>query len=110
MRTRLPPSHQPHNTRRSLLHPPPPTQVFEGIPAPYDKMKRMVVPQALRVTHLKPGRDFAVLGRLCHEVGWQHMDLITRLETARKAASEAAFKKKSEAVRRIAAAKKALSA
>jgi large subunit ribosomal protein L13Ae len=42
--------------------------VFEGVPAPYDKMKRMVVPQALRLTHLKPGRDFAHLGRLCHEV------------------------------------------
>ena len=24
--------------------------VFEGIPAPYDKQKRMVVPQALKVT------------------------------------------------------------
>lgn len=85
-------------------------QVFEGVPAPYDKMKRMVVPQALRLTRLKPGREFAVLGRLCHEVGWQHMDLINRLEKARKAASEAAFKKKQEAVKRIAAAKKALTA
>ena len=62
------------------------------------------------MTHLKPGRDFAHLGRLCHEVGWKHFDLIQRLETARKAASEAAFKKKQEAVRRIVAAKKALSA
>ena len=29
---------------------------FEGIPAPYDKMKRMVVRDALRVTRLAPGR------------------------------------------------------
>ena len=28
-------------------------QVFEGIPTPYDKMKRKVVPAALRVTRLK---------------------------------------------------------
>ena len=29
---------------------------FEGIPAPYDKTKRMVVPAALKVLRLKPGR------------------------------------------------------
>ncbi|KAH8868499.1 60S ribosomal protein L13a [Schistosoma japonicum] len=31
-------------------------KVFEGIPPPYDKKKRMVVPSALRVIRLKPGR------------------------------------------------------
>lgn len=31
-------------------------QVFEGIPPPYNKQKRMVVPAALRVLRLKPGR------------------------------------------------------
>ncbi|KAJ1479593.1 ribosomal protein L13 domain-containing protein [Baffinella frigidus] len=31
-------------------------KVFEGIPPPYDKKKRMVVPQALRITRLRPGR------------------------------------------------------
>jgi large subunit ribosomal protein L13Ae len=29
---------------------------FEGMPAPYDKKKRMVVPAALKVLRLKPGR------------------------------------------------------
>ena len=28
-------------------------KVFEGIPAPFDKMKRMVVPEALRVLRMK---------------------------------------------------------
>ena len=37
-------------------------KVFEGIPAPSDKMKRMVVPAALRVLRLKPGRRFTTLG------------------------------------------------
>ena len=31
-------------------------KVYEGIPAPYDKQKRMVVPCSLRVLRLKPGR------------------------------------------------------
>lgn len=35
-------------------------QVFEGIPPPYDKQKRMVVPSALRVLRLKPGRKVCV--------------------------------------------------
>jgi large subunit ribosomal protein L13Ae len=47
-------------------------KVFEGIPAPYDKKKRMVVPCALRVLRLKPGRKYCVLGRLSHEVGWKY--------------------------------------
>lgn len=40
-------------------------KVFEGIPPPFDKVKRMVVPQALRVLRLKPGRKFCTVGRLC---------------------------------------------
>lgn len=31
-------------------------KVFEGIPPPYDKKKRMVVPSALRVLKLNPRR------------------------------------------------------
>jgi len=31
-------------------------KVFEGIPAPYDKQKRMVVPSALKLLRLKPRR------------------------------------------------------
>ena len=75
-------------------------KVFEGIPPPYDKKKRMVVPCALRVLRLKPGRrvclycntmsvqpsvfavfyiiflmQFCVLGRLSHEVGWKYQVL-----------------------------------
>ena len=40
-------------------------KVFEGIPPPFDKVKRMVVPQALRVLRLKAGRKYCTVGRLC---------------------------------------------
>ena len=43
-------------------------RAYEGIPAPYDKRKRSVVPSALRVLRLQPHRKFCVLGRLSHEV------------------------------------------
>lgn len=69
---------------------------FEGIPAPYDKQKRVVVPAALRVMRLKPGRDYTVLGDLAHAVGWKHRDLLKRLEAKRKADAKDFYEKKKE--------------
>src|ERR1700761_574729 len=51
---------------------------FEGIPPPYDHKKRMVVPQALRVLRLKPGRKYCTVGRLGHEFGWKYQDVVAR--------------------------------
>ena len=53
---------------------------FEGIPHPYDKQKRQVVPAALRVIRLKPERRYTVLGELADSVGWKHKTLIETLE------------------------------
>lgn len=53
-------------------------KVFEGVPPPYDKKKRVVVPQALRVLRLKPGRKYCTVGRLSHEVGWKYQDVVSR--------------------------------
>ena len=53
-------------------------KVFEGVPPPYDKKKRMVVPRALRVLRLKPGRKYCTVGRLSHEVGWKYQDVVER--------------------------------
>jgi len=36
-------------------------KLFEGVPPPYDKKKRMVVPDALRVLRLKPGRKYCTI-------------------------------------------------
>ena len=58
---------------------------FEGVPAPYDKMKRMVVPDAFRVTRLKVGRRYCRLGRLSSELGWNMSSIVERLEAKRKA-------------------------
>jgi large subunit ribosomal protein L13Ae len=54
-------------------------KTFEGIPPPYDHKKRMVVPQALRVLRLKPGRKYCTVGRLGHEFGWKYQDVVARL-------------------------------
>ncbi|KAE8745889.1 hypothetical protein FOCC_FOCC007407 [Frankliniella occidentalis] len=57
---------------------------YEGIPPPYDKRKHLVVPGALRVMCLKPGRKFCHVGRLSHEVGWKYKHVVRALETKRK--------------------------
>ena len=44
-------------------------KAFEGIPEPYANMKRMVIPDAFRITRLKPGRRYCVLGRISDEIG-----------------------------------------
>jgi ribosomal protein uL13 len=53
-------------------------KVFEGVPPPYDKKKRVVVPQALRILRLRPGRKYCTVGRLSHEVGWKYQDVVAR--------------------------------
>ncbi|XP_062510361.1 large ribosomal subunit protein uL13-like [Corticium candelabrum] len=69
-------------------------KVFDGIPPPYDKQKRMVVPAALKVLKLRPGRRFCDLGRLSHEVGWKYQDVVTTLEEKRKAKAKVYWENK----------------
>jgi len=66
-------------------------KVYEGIPHPFDKLKRVVIPQALRNLRLKPGRKYCRLGDLASRVGWSHNDLVKRLEESRKVRSAAFY-------------------
>ncbi|CAE7253807.1 unnamed protein product [Symbiodinium natans] len=83
-------------------------KTFEGIPHPYDRKKRMVVPSCLKVLRLRPERRFCRLGDLSKEVGWKHGALIERLESQRKVKSEAFHKKKTATLRAKNEAKKAV--
>jgi len=69
-------------------------KVYEGIPPPYDKQKRLVVPSALRVLRLKPRRKYCTVGRLSHEVGWKYQSVIATLEKRRKLKSSLYYKRK----------------
>ena len=48
-------------------------KAFEGIPEPYDKKKRMVVPDALKVLRLQHGHRFCLLGDLSAAVCRFHL-------------------------------------
>ncbi|KAL2352120.1 AMP dependent synthetase and ligase [Cryomyces antarcticus] len=84
-------------------------KTFEGIPPPYDHKKRMVVPQALRVLRLKPGRKYCTVGRLGHEFGWKYQDVVARLEERRKVKGAAYYERKKAARRQLADAQKSAS-
>ena len=83
----------PHKTKRGVAAMER-MKAFEGIPAPYDEQKRMVVPNALKVLRLLPGHKFCTLARLSSEVGWNYYDTIKEMEDARKEKSAAFYKKK----------------
>jgi len=59
-------------------------KVFEGVPPPYDRVKRVVVPAALRILRLKPMRRYTHLGKLASEVGWRFGDVVQKLEDKRR--------------------------
>eukprot|EP01036_Dinobryon_divergens_P028580 gene28580-37544_t len=83
----------PHKTKRGQLALGR-LAAFEGIPEPYDKKKRVVVPAALKVIRLRSDRPFTVLGALSKEVGWGYTDLVSRLEAQRKIKEQAYYAEK----------------
>merc|ERR1711908_6635 len=56
----------------------------EGIPAPFDQIKKVVVPDALQVTRMRPGRKVSNIGKLAANLGWGYSDVVDKYEAARK--------------------------
>merc|ERR1712224_609450 len=79
---------------------------FEGIPHPYDRKKRMVIPAALKVLRLRPHRRFCRLGQMSKEFGWRQSELLQKLEKQRKVKSNAFYTKKKGAMQAKSAAMK----
>ncbi|KAJ6420796.1 hypothetical protein OIU84_028209 [Salix udensis] len=75
----------PHKTKRgeaALAR----LKVFEGVPPPFDKTKRMVIPDALKVLRLQPWT----------QVGWNHYDTIKELEKKRKERAQLVYERKKQ--------------
>ncbi|KAI7542778.1 60S ribosomal protein, partial [Hortaea werneckii] len=80
-------------------------KTFEGVPPPYDRKKRVVVPQALRVLRLRPGKKYCTVGRLGHEFGWKYRDIVEKLEERRKVKGQAYYERKRAAQKMLQDAK-----
>ena len=61
-------------------------------------MKRVVVPDALKVLRMRSDRNFTVLGHLSKEIGWGHHELVERLEAQRKIKDQAFYAEKKAAL------------
>merc|ERR1712078_900326 len=59
-------------------------KTLEGVPEPFNSVKKMVVPDALRIQRLRPGRRFSNLGKLATDLGWGYMDIVSKYEEKRK--------------------------
>ncbi|KVI08085.1 Ribosomal protein L13, partial [Cynara cardunculus var. scolymus] len=62
-------------------------KVYEGVPTPYNRKKRMVIPDVLKLVYilsistfmvlrLTVGHKYCLLGQLSSEVGWNHYETI----------------------------------
>ena len=74
-------------------------KLFEGVPHPYDRMKKVVVVAALRNLRLKPFRSYCRLGDLCNKIGWKHDELVKRLESKRLTKAAAWYQTKKQLVK-----------
>lgn len=85
----------PHKTKRgaAALEK---LKVFEGCPFPYSNRKRHCVPRALKVMRLKNGRKSCLLGDLCSRIGWNHADVVKKLENKRAERASEYYKNKSQ--------------
>nr|UXY88301.1 60S ribosomal protein L13A [Cryptomonas curvata] len=73
----------PHKTKRgssALAN----LKVYEGVPPSYINIKKLVVPIALRILRLSPGRNYSKLGDISSEIGWTKKNLIEQLNDSRK--------------------------
>ncbi|CAD6273161.1 unnamed protein product [Miscanthus lutarioriparius] len=85
----------PHKTKRgeaALAR----LKTYEGVPPPYDKTKRVVIPDALKVLRLQPGHKYCLLGELSKEVGWNYHDTIRELEEKRKEKAKVAYERRKQ--------------
>lgn len=73
----------PHKSRRGKLALAR-LKVFEGVPPPYDKQKRVCVPSAMKILCLRSDRRYCQVGRVASEVGWKYEGVVSSLEAKRK--------------------------
>lgn len=59
-------------------------KAYEGIPPQYAQIKRKVVPDAIRITRLRPGAKYTNIGILAGEMGWKYGRLVRAQEATRK--------------------------
>ncbi|EER08216.1 60S ribosomal protein L13A, putative [Perkinsus marinus ATCC 50983] len=76
-------------------------KVFDGMPHPYDKAPKQVIPCALKALRLKPTRKFCCLGDLSERVGWKCKSLVERLTERRNLHKAEYYTKVTKTIRKV---------
>mmetsp|Transcript_3674 Transcript_3674/g.7425 ORF Transcript_3674/g.7425 Transcript_3674/m.7425 type:complete len:195 (-) Transcript_3674:1000-1584(-) len=76
-------------------------RVYEGVPLAFWKIKKMVIPSALRVLKLAPGRKYSILGNISSEIGWTKKNFITETEENRESSNRKFFFDKKKIIKII---------
>jgi large subunit ribosomal protein L13Ae len=69
---------------------------YEGIPEEFAKLRRVVIPSALRCNTIHTDRPTTKLGRMSTTMGWKYGKVVAKLEEKRKAASAEYYEQKKE--------------
>ncbi len=85
-------------------------EIHEGIPPMYQRTKRMVIPEALKINTLGRYTKTTTLGFLASKAGWKYGDVVEKLEAKRKDRSHEFYLKKQETQKARAAAEKSVTA
>lgn len=81
-------------------------RIYEGVPLAFSKMKKVIVPAALRVLKLSPSRKFSLLGEIAHEIGWSNKPLLDQLDEKMQVINRKFFLQKKKKNKRIKEAEK----
>ena len=80
-------------------------KVYEGIPEKYENIKKLVVPNALRIVSIREDRPVTTLGKLATTFGWKYGEVVKDLEqkrleknTQKHAAQKEYIQKKNRAI------------
>ena len=83
----------PHKTKKgtkALLS----LKVYEGMHPSLIKIRKLIVPNALRVLKLKPGRKYTNLGNISSELGWKRKIFIHQMNEKISSKNKVFFEKK----------------
>ncbi|ABW97881.1 rpl13A (nucleomorph) [Hemiselmis andersenii] len=83
----------PHKTKKgtsALMK----LKVFEGLPEPFNRMKKFIIPSALRVSRLLTGRKYSILGEIANQIGWTRKNIIDSIVWNRNIESKLFYNQK----------------
>ncbi|EFJ23775.1 hypothetical protein SELMODRAFT_102594 [Selaginella moellendorffii] len=69
-------------------------KAYDGCPPPYGVVKKMVIPDALKVLRMRRESPFCLLGALARDLGWEGGDFVAKLEAKRKEKALVFYKRK----------------